>query len=123
MIKLTFELPDEITALIKAQGYDVPGYIELHFVRPLVDALKTQKRQAIVDAAESAIATEVEAIKADVKVIRQDYTDILVSYGKVGTKEYTEETVTLEVDQQGNLLEAIPDGSKIVLQTDANKLK
>ncbi len=126
MIKLTFELPDEITEIIKAQGYDVEGYIELHFVRPLVDALKAQKRQQIVDEAQPAIDTKVEDIKSQIKTDRHDFASVVLSYGKATDENYKEETVTLEINPKtGDVIEALPKGAKIktILQEDHNQLK
>ena len=124
MIKITFSLPDEIEALIKSQGYDVAGYIELNFARPLLDALKAQKRQQILKEAEPAIEAEAEAVKTKLETERHDFADITVATGKEGTDTYKEEVITVEVDQVTKQpLEELPKGTKIITSTDTGVLQ
>lgn len=124
MIKITFTLPDEIEQLIKSQGHDVAGYIELNFVRPLLDALKAQKRQQIVDAAEPTIAAEAEAVKAQLSSERHDFAEFSVATGKVGTVDYKESVIVLEVDTKTKEpIEALPKGTKIINKVDTGVLQ
>lgn len=124
MIKITFTLPDEVEQLIKGQGYDMAGYIELRFVRPLLDALKAQKRQQIVDAAEPTIEAEAEAIKVKLASERHDFAEFTVATGKVGTDAYKESVVILEVDEHTKEpIEALPKGTKIINKVDTGVLQ
>jgi hypothetical protein len=110
MIRLTFDIPDEINALIKTQGYDVEGYINQFFIRPLVDQLRTAKREALVKTKEAEIEAEIETIRAGVTHVRKDYTKVTAEKGTGANKETQD--FLLETDQQGNLIEQLPAGWK-----------
>jgi len=68
MIKLTFNLPDEIEEYIKSQGYDVNSYIQTVLVQPLLDAIQFLEQKKLIEAKRVEIDEKVNSVKENIGI-------------------------------------------------------
>lgn len=109
MIKLTFELPDEIVMFLEEQGHAPEAYIELMLWRPLRDKYKEYLIKKEVKKVAPSAEQKVTEAQGKMKTSRQHYqTFTLVNE----TDPSVEKEFTLETDSKGKIL-TMPKGYKL----------
>lgn len=110
MIKIQLELPNEIEAIIKNQGYDVESYVDIILVRPLLDKIKTNKIAEITAEADRDIDVLTNEVKDRVKVGKQVFRKF-----EVTLKNKEPEIIdNVEVDNNGDPLLKFPKSAKVI---------
>ena len=68
MIKLTFNLPDEIEEYIKSQGYDVNSYIQTVLIQPLLDGIELLEQKKLIEEKQVEIDEKVNSVKENIGI-------------------------------------------------------
>jgi hypothetical protein len=68
MIKLTFNLPDEIEEYIKSQGYDVNSYIQTVLIQPLLDGIEFLEQKKLIEEKRVEIYEKVNSVKENIGI-------------------------------------------------------
>lgn len=102
MIKITFELPDEVKDVVARMGTDIDSFIRAQVINPLMDHLKAQKEKDLVEEAQDQIISEVGEVKLKVKIDRKNYKKFKEM------KDGKEIEIEKEVDDKGDPIEEKP---------------